>query len=62
VCSSLVPDKVAIAVDNQTDDGSAITGQIRAVIDTNPRPTPPAAAGVAFTETGTQTYVVCRQI
>jgi prepilin-type N-terminal cleavage/methylation domain-containing protein len=62
ICSSLMPDKVAIAVDNQTDDGSAIAGQVRAVADPNPRPSPPATATLAYAETGSNTYVVCRAI
>jgi prepilin-type N-terminal cleavage/methylation domain-containing protein len=62
ICSSLVPDKVAIAVDNQTDDGAAVSGQVRAVQDTNPRPTPPTNVTAAYAETGSATYVVCRAI
>jgi hypothetical protein len=62
VCSSLVPDKVAIAVDNQTDDGAATTGQVRAALDTSPRPTTPATVTLNYSETGSATYVVCRAI
>jgi prepilin-type N-terminal cleavage/methylation domain-containing protein len=63
ICASQVPDKVAIAVDNQTDDGQSRSGQVRAVNATGN-----AAIGVgqetaaSFQETGTTTYVVCRAI
>jgi prepilin-type N-terminal cleavage/methylation domain-containing protein len=63
ICSSQVPDKVAIAVDNQIDDGQSRSGQVRAR----------SAAGNAaigngieaepnYQETGVLTYVVCRAI
>ncbi len=61
ICASQVPDKVAIAIDNQTDDGRSRSGQIRAVAGAGN-----AAIGNAsvpelnYQETGTTTYVVCR--
>jgi prepilin-type N-terminal cleavage/methylation domain-containing protein len=63
LCASQVPDKVAIAIDNQTDDGQSRSGQVRA------RATPGNAAignGIEaeanYVETGTTTYVVCRSL
>jgi hypothetical protein len=63
LCASQVPDKVAIAIDNQTDDGQSRSGQVRA------RATPGNAAignGIeaeaTYVETGTTTYVVCRSL
>ena len=36
VCSSNLPDKIAIAVDTQMDDGTAATGQVRGMLQTSP--------------------------
>src|SRR5512135_3918112 len=38
VCSSNLPDKIAIAVDTQMDDGTAATGQVRGMQQTAPNP------------------------
>ena len=63
LCSSNLPDKVAIAVDTQTDDGSALRGSIRGLLQTVPNP----AAGVAaptveFAENGTNQYLICKNL
>jgi prepilin-type N-terminal cleavage/methylation domain-containing protein len=61
VCSSSLPDKVAIAVDTQADDGVAGTGQIRAQSQTSAAPPATAASPTAtYVETGTGLYLVCR--
>jgi prepilin-type N-terminal cleavage/methylation domain-containing protein len=63
LCSSQIPDKVAIAIDNQTDDGESRTGQVRAVSATGN-----AAVGTGqapepqYQETGVATFVVCRAL
>jgi prepilin-type N-terminal cleavage/methylation domain-containing protein len=62
MCSANLPDKIAIAVDSQVDDGQPGTGQVRAQLQTAPNPTIDAAATSAFAETGSNTYVLCRQI
>ena len=63
ICSSQVPDKVAIAVDNQTDDGRSRSGQVRAVNATgNAAIGAGQAPAATYQETGTTTYVVCRAI
>jgi len=61
MCSTNLPDKVAIAVDSQMDDGQPGSGGVRAMDQTAPNPTIGTAAS-SFLETGTNIYVLCRQI
>jgi type II secretory pathway pseudopilin PulG len=60
-CASRVPDKVAIAVDIQSDDGLSNSGHLRALNASANRTIandqPPAAS---YQETGVTTYVICR--
>ena len=62
ICSANLPDKIAIAVDVQVDDGASNAGTVRALLQTSPNQTvdnasvPPAS----YAETGTNTYVACR--
>jgi prepilin-type N-terminal cleavage/methylation domain-containing protein len=62
VCSANLPDKIAIAVDTQVDDGASAAGSVRAGLQTAPNMTidgtvvPPGA----YAETGTNVYVLCR--
>jgi len=62
ICSANLPDKIAIAVDVQVDDGASNAGSVRALLQTSPNQTidntstPPAS----YAETGTNTYVACR--
>jgi prepilin-type N-terminal cleavage/methylation domain-containing protein len=63
VCSSNVADKIAIALDNQMDDGDARAGTVRAQrhVAAGPNPDINAAADAAnYAETGTNVYTVCR--
>ena len=64
VCSANLPDKIAIAVDTQMDDGSASTGTVRAIAQTAPNPAVGVgqAAASAYAETGTNIYTVCRSL
>jgi len=63
LCASQVPDKVAIAIDNQTDDGRSRSGQVRAVTATgNAAVGAGQAPDAQYQETGSTTYVVCRSI
>ncbi len=63
VCSANVPDKVAIAMDTQMDDGLIDKGSVRAQLQTAPNPAiATAAATTAYAETGTNTYAVCRSL
>jgi prepilin-type N-terminal cleavage/methylation domain-containing protein len=61
LCSANLPDKIAISVDSQTDDGIGTTGTVRGQKQTAPNPTI-AATATAYTEDGVSTYVVCRTL
>jgi len=64
MCSANLPDKIAISLDTQMDDGVPATGTVRAVLQTAPNP----AIGVglaptaAYQETGTNVYTACRSL
>jgi len=64
LCSANLPDKIAIAVDTQMDNGLSASGTVRAALQTAPNPpidgTTTAAAGYA--ETGSNLYTLCRQM
>lgn len=64
VCSANMPDKIAIAVDTQMDDGAVATGTVRGQLHTaGPNPNinvPPD--GAAYQETGTNVYTLCRAL
>lgn len=63
ICTSNLPDKVAIAVDTQVDDGSSIRGQVRGLLQTAPNPDAGAVVPtVEFTETGTNQYLLCKSL
>jgi prepilin-type N-terminal cleavage/methylation domain-containing protein len=60
LCSANLPDKIAISVDSQMDDGTGTTGGVRALKGAaNPALTDTAST---YTEDGVSTYVVCRQM
>jgi len=60
LCSANLPDKIAVSVDAQTDDGNGQTGSVRAQLQGGA--TNPAVAATAdqYVETGTNTYLVCK--
>jgi prepilin-type N-terminal cleavage/methylation domain-containing protein len=64
MCSANLPDKIAIAVDTQMDDGTSNLGTVRALLQAAPNP----ALGVgqvataAYAETGTNIYTLCRSL
>ena len=61
MCSSNIPDKVAIAIDTQADDSNSATGQIRAQSQTSG--VPPVTVqnpASAYVETGVGIYLVCK--
>ena len=61
VCTTNLPDKIAIAVDTQMDDGTYNTGQVRAILQAGPNPDLRAqVAGDAYSETGTNQYLICK--
>ena len=62
ICSSNLPDKIAIAVDTQMDDGQAGTGQLRGQLQTAPNPNTAATAAVSYGETGTNQYLLCKAL
>ena len=63
ICSANIPDKVAIAMDTQMDDGLIGTGTVRAQLQAAPNPAIQAAAAVVeYAETGTNTYALCRAL
>ena len=64
ICSAGLPDKIAIAVDTQMDDGASNLGTVRALLQAAPNPNIGAAqvATAAYAETGTNIYVVCRSL
>src|SRR6267378_1833651 len=52
ICSSNLPDKIAIAVDTQMDDATNTTGQVRGLLQVGLNdPAPAAAPGGAYAET-----------
>jgi prepilin-type N-terminal cleavage/methylation domain-containing protein len=63
LCSANLPDKIAISVDSQTDDGVGTTGTVRGLLQGQPNPAIPAAGNAsAYVENGVSTYVVCRTL
>ena len=62
LCSANLPDKVAIALDVQMDDGVPISGTVRGLLQLAPNPSTANPATAAYAETGTNTYVVCRSM
>ena len=64
LCSANLPDKMAIAVDTQMDDGDARTGTVRGQLHTGgPNPAiATAAPGANYAETGTNVYTMCRSL
>jgi prepilin-type N-terminal cleavage/methylation domain-containing protein len=63
ICTSNLPDKIAIAVDTQMDDANSTTGQVRGQLQTAPNPATAATAPtVAYAETGTNQYLLCKNL
>jgi len=60
MCSANLPDKIAIAVDTQMDDGVPVSGSVRGLLQAQPNPALANQAAATYAETGTNTYVVCR--
>lgn len=63
MCSSNLPDKVAIALDVQMDDGIMSAGAVRGQLNVglNPDIALLAPAANVYAETGTNLYTLCRQ-
>jgi prepilin-type N-terminal cleavage/methylation domain-containing protein len=63
VCSANLPDKIAIAVDTQMDDGVPNTGTVRGFLQTAPNPViPNGTPETSYAETGTNVYTLCRAL
>ena len=64
LCSANLPDKMAIAVDTQMDDGDARAGTVRGQLHVGgPNPAINVAADAAnYVETGTNVYTLCRTL
>jgi prepilin-type N-terminal cleavage/methylation domain-containing protein len=63
MCSANLPDKIAIAVDTQMDDGVVGTGTVRGQLQSQVNPDINTAADTsAYAETGTNSYVLCRSL
>ncbi|MGH8724034.1 MAG: prepilin-type N-terminal cleavage/methylation domain-containing protein [Burkholderiales bacterium] len=62
LCSANLPDKIAVSVDSQMDDGDGKKGSVRTQKQSAPNPATINAAADAYTEDGVSTYVVCRQM
>lgn len=66
MCSTGLPDKIAIAVDTQMDDGLNFSGTMRGQAQTAPNPTiNPTVSTTAgstdyYAETGSNTYTICK--
>ena len=61
LCSGNLPDKIAISVDAQMDDGLGKKGSVRAA-KASGNPADIATAAEGYSEDGVSTYVVCRQM
>ena len=63
LCSGNLPDKIALSIDAQMDDGNGKKGTVRAMKQSAPNPDLVAKASAdAYIEDGVSTYLVCRQM
>ena len=63
ICSSNLPDKIAVAVDTQMDDSSPSGGQVRGTLQTQPNPDVTTTnSTTGYAETGTNQYILCKNL
>jgi len=64
ICSSNLPDKIAIAADTQMDDGVGNTGTVRGLLQAgaNPAIDNTTVATPSYQETGSNIYTICRSL
>jgi prepilin-type N-terminal cleavage/methylation domain-containing protein len=60
ICSANLPDKIAVAVDVQMDDGAPVSGMLRGQLQTEPNPAIAKQATASYAETGSNLYTLCR--
>jgi prepilin-type N-terminal cleavage/methylation domain-containing protein len=60
MCSANLPDKIAIAVDAQMDDGVGTTGSVRAAAQAGNADVAATTPTATYAETGTNVYTICR--
>lgn len=67
ICSANLPDKIAIAIDTQMDDGVRTAGSVRGQLQAAPNPAivadatgAPVGGPGSYVESGTNTYTLCR--
>jgi hypothetical protein len=63
ICTSNLPDKIAIAVDTQMDDGDVRIGSMRGQLNTGANPAIATTGDtVNFVENSTNAYTLCRAL
>jgi prepilin-type N-terminal cleavage/methylation domain-containing protein len=64
LCSANLPDKIALAVDTQIDNGLSASGSVRAALNSasNPAIDNTTSAAGTYAETGSNVYTLCRQL
>jgi prepilin-type N-terminal cleavage/methylation domain-containing protein len=64
LCSANLPDKIALAVDTQIDNGLSASGSVRATLNgaSNPAIDNTTSAAGSYAETGSNVYTLCRQL
>lgn len=65
LCSSNLSAKIAQAVDSQLDDGNAITGQVRAELNTGTSTAPSIGATTpttSYVDNGSNVYALCKPV
>jgi prepilin-type N-terminal cleavage/methylation domain-containing protein len=62
LCSANLPDKIAISVDAQMDDGDGKKGNVRGAKQDSPNPATVDTAADTYVEDGVSTYLVCKQL
>ena len=62
MCSANLPDKIAIGVDRQMDNGAPAAGLVRGQLQAAPNPPIGKQADATYAESGTNTYTLCRSL
>jgi prepilin-type N-terminal cleavage/methylation domain-containing protein len=62
LCTANLPDKIAVSIDAQMDDGNGQAGSVRALAGGGNPALPANTAASPYIEDGVTTYVVCRQM